>query len=674
MKPLLAFLALVLLETSSQAAIINSGHTSVWRDPARSGEGFTLEVLNETTASLAWFTFDEEGDPRWAYAVGTIVRGEDERIEFADVFRSTGGVFGPAYDPASVTTERVGSATLRFGDCDHGTFSFDAFGQAMVIDVQRLTRTMASGCAPIHGVPGEVIQPYAGQSGIWRDVSRFGQGMQLQWIASNAAVLGWYTFDAEGNAYWLTGLGAPVGEPSSNGHSRIVFETLYAPRGARFGAAFDPDDVELVDWGSAELELTCDRGVLRFESNVPSFGSGERQVQLLTRSVPAACPWVKPKIQDLYDIEYTELPIPGPDTSSGQLRVYAIQPRSIGDDGTVIAVEPLGGNGGDRVLRLSPGATEWEELAPGDFGSLAFIAPDSRSLFSTAKAAPPGVPAPALIWTEPTGWLPLPQAFGYERENLYGLSQNGLNAVGTGYLPDDIRSFPWKWESTAGQAQLPVSDDIPSGFALGISNDGNTIVGSTIRNVGGFAAPVAIQWRNGQPPERMFDGSGNALGTARTCNTDCSLIFGFGWSLLNSDPSQPESAQSWFWRGPGQVRYLGLLDDVVPGTVIGVNDVSSDGSLAVGAYSTTISAPVVEAEAWIWTQNTGIVSMRPLLQELELSEKWARRSTLSTTSDGMQILLGGWIDSPIPGEPIRYRAAILRLAPKAASAPVGSGK
>jgi hypothetical protein len=672
MKRIVSVVAALCFVVTGHAEIIESGQTSVWRDPARSGEGFTLEVLNDTTASLAWFTFDDDGDPRWAYAVGSIVRGEDERIVFSDVFRSAGGVFGPAYPADSVSTERVGSATLRFEDCDRGTFSFDAFGQAMDIAVQRLTKTMAAGCAPIHGVPGDVIQPYAGQSGIWRDSSRFGQGLQLQWIASNAAVLGWYTFDAEGEPYWMTGIGVPVGDSGSDGSSRIAFETLYAPRGARFGNAFDPDDVELVDWGRAELELTCNSGVLRFESKLPAFGSGQRDVQLLTRSVPAACPWVKPQLQDLYDITYTELPMPPPDASSGQLEVYAIQPQSIGDDGTVVAIEPLGNARGARVLRLLPGSSQWEVLAVEGFSMTAMITPDSSAIFSTMKTTPPGESASALVWRDTTGWLPLPQDFGYEREVLYGLSSDGSKAVGIGYLPDDIRSFPWKWSDDSGQSQLAVSEDIRSGSALGISNDGRIVVGVTIRNVNGSAAPVAIRWEDEQPPERLFDSSGNALGTARTCNTDCRLVFGFGWSLLGSDPEKPESAQSWFWRSPTQTNYLGALSDAIPGTIIGVNDVSDDGSIAVGAYNTTVSAPKLEVEAWIWTQNTGIVSMRPLLQELGLSEKWSRRSTLSTTSDGMQILLGGWSEPLIPGQPLRYRAAIVRLVPKATTSSVAT--
>jgi hypothetical protein len=660
MKLLLAFLALLLLATSTHAAIINSGHTSVWRDPARSGEGFTLEVLNETTASLAWFTFDEGGDPRWAYAVGSIVRGDDERIEFADVFRSRGGVFGPAYDPDSVTTERVGSATLRFEDCDQGTFSFDAFGQAMDIEVQRLTRTMASGCAPIHGIPGEVIQPYAGQSGIWRDVSRFGQGMQLQWIASSAAVLGWYTFDAKGNAYWLTGLGTPVGEPGSDGHSRIVFETLYAPRGARFGAAFDPDDVELVDWGRAELELTCDSGVLRFESNLPAFGSGERQIQLLTRSVPAACPWVKPKLTDLYDLEFLELPL-APDGLDWPVRFA----KSIADDRTVL------GCGDSGILRLRHGSTDWELLA-NDISctgsSFVYITPDSGSVFARKEQAD----GHDLVvrWRESTGWRLLTGArLGHESEVLYGMSLDGTWLVGKGRIAGETSLRSWKWSEDTGQIQLPSSEDVPLGTPGGISSDGTVVVGVNTRLIEGFPHPVAIRWQDDQTPALLLGPDARELAVARTCDADCGVVFGSGWHRF--DDARPESGDAWYWKQSGGFGYLGHPEDALLPSMA-VSDASIDGSVVIGSYATAtiVGQPPypIEIEAWVWTPNTGMVSLRQILNdELQVPGPWEVRDAVSATSDGRTILLSGSGRSTA-GTQTRYRAAILHLVPMAASA------
>ena len=457
------FLLLLILVAShnSGAAIIGAGHTGVWRNVERSGEGVTLEILGADTASLVWFTYDDDGDPRWAYGVGAIVRDTGgERIEFPDLYRSSGGRFAAAYAPADVTIARVGSATLRFDDCNTGRFKFEAFGQTLEIDQQRLTRVMAANCgAPIHGLPGDRIFSYAGQSGVWNDPSRFGQGIQLQWTADNAPGIGWYTFDADGNPYWLTGLGQLQGEPSADGSSRIVFPVLYAPRGARFGDAYDPADVELIQWGRAELELSCSGGVLRWESTVPGFGSGEREMRLLTRSVPAACPWVAPMLQDLYDITYTELPMPPPEVINGVLRAYNIQGTSIADDGTVAAVEPLNPSSGlgSRLLRLLPGGLQWEELAASGHNTPALVSPDGSRIYSASTRDAATGERPTLWWRPSLGVSRLPQRIAYESEALFGISQDGSRIVGLGSPPNDVRSWGWKWDATLGQVQLPFS-------------------------------------------------------------------------------------------------------------------------------------------------------------------------------------------------------------------------
>lgn len=41
------------------------GHSAMWYDPARDGEGWMLEILADDRAVLYWFTFDEAGNPRW---------------------------------------------------------------------------------------------------------------------------------------------------------------------------------------------------------------------------------------------------------------------------------------------------------------------------------------------------------------------------------------------------------------------------------------------------------------------------------------------------------------------------------------------------------------------------------------------------------------------------------
>ena len=63
----------------------------------------------------------------------------------------------------------------------------------------------------------------------------------------------------------------------------IRFDDMLTTRGARFGGAFDPEDVGVSSWGSLTLELTCDGGTARYASIEPGFGDGQLHIQPLTQ-------------------------------------------------------------------------------------------------------------------------------------------------------------------------------------------------------------------------------------------------------------------------------------------------------------------------------------------------------------------------------------------------------
>ena len=69
----LALAAMLLLPVLSGKALaatqawakVEPGHSAMWFDVSRSGEGWVLEVLPGDGAVLYWFTFDDDGNPRW---------------------------------------------------------------------------------------------------------------------------------------------------------------------------------------------------------------------------------------------------------------------------------------------------------------------------------------------------------------------------------------------------------------------------------------------------------------------------------------------------------------------------------------------------------------------------------------------------------------------------------
>ena len=630
---------------------IQAGHSAMWYDPARSGEGWMLEILPDDGAVVYWFTFDDEGKPRWLGGNGTIVRSDaGDELQFESLYAAHGPRFGPEFDPADAVREDVGSAIFRFQDCNSGEIAFDAYGKQRTFPLTRLTRTMgANGCRPIHGTPGEPIQPYAGQSGSWYDPASSGQGFTLAWLANGDAALVWFTFDNEGKPYWMTAIGKPEDE-------RIVFPELLSVQGGRFAEAFDPEAVTRTPWGRMELALECDAGQASYFPAEEGFAEGQLDLQRLTRLESPACPWVKPKLTDLYDLEWTELPVPAYTTPMNPVH---FEMRSIADDGTV-----LGGgrwDGWAGIVRLRPGETEWEKMLEG--AGEPFVTPDGKTIYASRNEPPPPeatniVSARKLMmWREATGWQTLPGITNVTNVT-YGMSQNGKWLVGTGRMGNGDLTNQWKWSEETGQVILPNEFFAP--LPLSISDDGEIIVGAA-RAIPAWQTRRAVQWTSGEQ-HYLWDNDGNVLGNARACNADCSRVAGYYQNPVSV--LTPDSLRAWYRELSGAVTYLDMPEGATDNNVTAIN---SAGDLIAGVQSIWEQARSrFIVEGWLWTQDTGSVSLRNILEgdgEFQFTGRW-RRNVMDVSSDGTRILLSGWTLVP-NGQLQQYRAGVLRLIPKA---------
>jgi hypothetical protein len=628
------------------AEVVEPGHTAVWRDPARPGEGLMLEILGPQSASLTWFTYDGAGAQRWAYGLGTIVRDDvGARVVFPQLLMTSGGRFGVDYDAAQVTIDVVGSATLRFADCDRGVFEVEAFGTSMSLPLERLTRTMAAGCAPIHGVIGEPVKSYAAQTGVWSNPARRGQGLQLQWMSRDEAGLAWYTFDTEGNRYWLSGVGKFE-------DGRIVFPQMIATRGARFGAAFDPPDVELIDWGRVEMEIDCDSGVVRHASKLEAFGSGEQPVFLLTRPIDGACPWVRPKLSDLYDVSIELLP------SSDQV----IALRSVSDAGVVTGVERSAA--GRVLVQRAPGDADWTvispQLLPDDD---IFVAPDAASVLFTEQQGAFGSATlsrtPVLFESE-VGVTPL-AGIAFDASFIHGASVDLSRVVGRGMINGDPRTFPWVWDAASGQRPLTVSGEISQAMPVAVGNDG-IVVGQggspSIPNTGFFNVPYyfAMRWGRDGRSEVLRDKEGRVLAAAGACGERCDTILGNG--TLDTSIAVPNQPGAWYWKSPSDNAFLRSFDADLPWSRYNyaIAHVSADGSFAVGSLLFDRPGGGQDYDALLWTQNTGAVGVKALLGELDLPLAWNKAYAVAIAANGKFVLLS---DGYGPG-----RGAVLRLDPR----------
>ncbi len=154
-------------------------------------------------------------------------------------------------------------------------------------------------------------------SGLWFDPARDGEGLVIEELGAPVAggggvgaarhvLVSWYTFappgDRDPGPRWLIG----VGTHTSQG---VVVPALTQARGARFGSAFDPDDVVRSDWGS--LSLVVDpfhRMRVRYDGPAGWEGS-ERTMAMLAR----VDYYVFPRF---YNLVSPPLPVPPPGLES----------------------------------------------------------------------------------------------------------------------------------------------------------------------------------------------------------------------------------------------------------------------------------------------------------------------------------------------------------------------
>ncbi len=258
---------------------IDNSISGTWQSLGQDGIGYIIELLPDGRVAVSWATFDEQGNQRWLIGIGEIL---GNRIVVDNLSFSTGPSFGPDFDPAdAIRQTQAGSLEFVFTDCNEGSVEFRAFGQSgRLDDFVPTTQIAGIGCQ----IDNVQLPPLAFVSGTWFDPSHNGEGFTIHVLPDGRVIMYWYTFDSEGNQFWLIGVGT-VGADN-----RIVFNNVRTSSGGRFGNDFDPDDVAPSPWGTVVFELGCDSGTVTYDSSDPEFGSGTLNLVKLTNIAGIACP------------------------------------------------------------------------------------------------------------------------------------------------------------------------------------------------------------------------------------------------------------------------------------------------------------------------------------------------------------------------------------------------
>lgn len=275
--------------------------TGLYYDPARSGEGFSYELLSDNRVWIQWFTYDNAGKQRWYSTLGHF---SGNKIVVNNFTQASGGVFGEDFDSSNIAFDPYGSLEVVFSggevlDPAIGIHEVSRSAKAIFTDLSgKKLRTDFSQLSYVKGALNLPIATFAAIeepvgliSGSWYDPSRSGEGYIVEILEDGRAVLIWYTYDLEGNHMWLIDSSGLV---TINGNAiTLDFTNVLVAEGGQFGENFNPDNVNLSLWGEVHMQLSClGDGTINYSSNISGFGTGQYNITKLT------APWVLPYVCD----------------------------------------------------------------------------------------------------------------------------------------------------------------------------------------------------------------------------------------------------------------------------------------------------------------------------------------------------------------------------------------
>jgi hypothetical protein len=112
-------------------------------------------------------------------------------------------------------------------------------------------------------------------TGAWYNTNRSGEGLLIEILNNDNALVTFYTYNSQRQQVWLIGVGEII-------DNKILNINMTITHGAKFGDDFVAADVIRENWGILNIEFfSCDTGQLTYSTN-SGFGSGEMMLSRLT--------------------------------------------------------------------------------------------------------------------------------------------------------------------------------------------------------------------------------------------------------------------------------------------------------------------------------------------------------------------------------------------------------
>jgi hypothetical protein len=285
--------AAVLLNTTGAPGINLDQHgiTGSWFNPATGGQGLEIELYPDLGGAGrgllfgGWFTYSAYAEPyggqRW-YALEGGINSSDATTQLG-IYAGRGGNFDA---PPVIQATQVGSATLRFTDCNNGLLSyFLDDGRLGTIPLTRLTANIT--CSPT-GDDDTAASSYL-LSGSWFDVDTGGQGLVFDVNpAQNVFFAAWYTYASNGQQIGGFGSGRwyTIQAPFAPGTTAISDVPIYTDANGIFN---DPTKPKPAKVGAVSITFqSCSQATLvyAFDLGFDISNNGMTGTINLTRTGP----------------------------------------------------------------------------------------------------------------------------------------------------------------------------------------------------------------------------------------------------------------------------------------------------------------------------------------------------------------------------------------------------
>jgi len=122
-----------------------------------------------------------------------------------------------------------------------------------------------------------------GFTGNWTDPAPNNQGIQIEVLDNNRAIVIWFTFDANGDQQWLGGLG-------SISNNRIEVDLRRVSGGAFPPELIEQDQISIEPWGHASISFSnCRQGQMSWTSHVGAVPSGTMPLRRVSALADLPC-------------------------------------------------------------------------------------------------------------------------------------------------------------------------------------------------------------------------------------------------------------------------------------------------------------------------------------------------------------------------------------------------